>query len=999
MKYASLFGPRVRLAVLGALVVAIAISVTMLGGASPVVAQTDENTGPGGVSAAHVDEAVDVDAGWHSFSVFGGAVVPFTYPNRFTYTSQPGVWTTVKVTDAFCKGDEFEAFDGATSLGVTNPVQNEFEDCTGQGDPDAAFDDPLFSSGKFGPLPPGHHDIRVDITARWFEGAGVFIRVDSIQTDHYKCYAVQEIEGDQRDDVVMLIDQFGQETVLVKQPRNLCNPAHKWHRFGPEGSHEARILNPRDHLKLYEIEDLSDQPHPERRVIVTNQFGRKRLKVGDPVLLAVPSLKFHDDPPTHAPILSDIEIVPIHTAIFSDLVVVGTGASGNGESDGDVTSSAVVPIGVGAGWSATTAVPPAFFWSGGVPTPADDSYTYTSPTWTSVRVTDDFLKGDQFRVTDGATLLGDTSLVAVDAGSPEVGPDAAFADPTYSSGTFGPLPPGTHTINIEVLAGSFGAGRGYIRVDKVPPGPADHYKCYNVEGDPVNETVRLRDQFHVEPFVQVREPVLLCTPAEKWHKTDEGDGIDRIGIDAASDDGGNGGTGAEVSASAVVPIALGSGWSATGAVPPAFFWSGGAGATTSDSFTYTTAAWTMVRITDDFCRGDRFGIDDTGNILGQTSLVPVGPCPDDVAPLGVGPDAAFANPAYSSGAFGPLPPGTHTIGITATVSPFGGGRGYIRVDRAPHTPVRNPDDHLVCYNIPQDQFQTQVETENQFGREKLQVMFSELLCVPSWKTLPREKDILQATRAYVKLSGVPGLSASQWVQFKGPTTIDVDIDPLTGGTELSAGGLDYVETEIVAMQLTSVTPAALAGLLEISLRPVDALHPERSTGRITEEGNATPGILDLDPFGSRGCAISTFDMYFQIKTPLGLLHTHTAHRISSRICHKPPKDALYIRSSALPAADLFTETEAFAGVQIVDGRHFPHELRCLGRLPTIVGDPNANVINGTPGNDVIDGRGGDDIICGGRGDDILKGRDGDDKLLGGRGNDRMYGQNDNDQRN
>ncbi|MFC2068421.1 hypothetical protein ACFLTP_05390 [Chloroflexota bacterium] len=136
-------------------------------------------------------------------------------------------------------------------------------------------------------------------------------------------------------------------------------------------------------------------------------------------------------------------------------------AGNNGEITSDVNDP---PIVIGADWSATTTVPPAFLWSGTIPvTSSSGPFTFTSTGVVRVDVTDDFQKGDQFNVYDNAGFVGTTSLVAVDATSLEVGPEVAFNDATYSSGSF-ILGPGDHSIDIEVIGASFTIGRGYIRV-------------------------------------------------------------------------------------------------------------------------------------------------------------------------------------------------------------------------------------------------------------------------------------------------------------------------------------------------------------------------------------------------------------------------------------------------------------------------------------------------------------------------------------------------------
>ena len=143
-----------------------------------------------------------------------------------------------------------------------------------------------------------------------------------------------------------------------------------------------------------------------------------------------------------------------------------TGYAGAADPNGwlDKGSLDDPPIGVDAGWSATIDTPPAFFWSGGVGSYNNEGpFTFNGATYVVVKVTDDFLKGDQFTIYDGGGAIGSTSAVSQDPNSPEVGPDAAYADPTYSSGDFC-LGPGAHSITIQTIAG-YGSGRGYLRVD------------------------------------------------------------------------------------------------------------------------------------------------------------------------------------------------------------------------------------------------------------------------------------------------------------------------------------------------------------------------------------------------------------------------------------------------------------------------------------------------------------------------------------------------------
>jgi hypothetical protein len=77
----------------------------------------------------------------------------------FSVTGPKTLW----VTDTDCTGDQFEVFDGATSLGKTSPVTNV---CTcpsdKKGDPNAAWADSRYSKRTYC-LGPGAHTIRIKV--------------------------------------------------------------------------------------------------------------------------------------------------------------------------------------------------------------------------------------------------------------------------------------------------------------------------------------------------------------------------------------------------------------------------------------------------------------------------------------------------------------------------------------------------------------------------------------------------------------------------------------------------------------------------------------------------------------------------------------------------------------------------------------------------------------------------------------------------------------------
>jgi hypothetical protein len=75
-------------------------------------------------------------------------------------------------------------------------------------------------------------------------------------------------------------------------------------------------------------------------------------------------------------------------------------------------------------------------------------------------------------------------------------------------------------------------------------------------------------------------------------------------------------------------------------------------------------------------------------------------------------------------------------------------------------------------------------------------------------------------------------------------------------------------------------------------------------------------------------------------------------------------------------------------------------IRCGGRLATMLGTPGVDSINGTGatdvivalgGNDLVEAGAGKDIVCGGAGNDRIFGEAGDDTLFGDGGRDKLFG--------
>ena len=81
-------------------------------------------------------------------------------------------------------------------------------------------------------------------------------------------------------------------------------------------------------------------------------------------------------------------------------------------------------------------------------------------------------------------------------------------------------------------------------------------------------------------------------------------------------------------------------------------------------------------VTDAFLAGDRFEVFDFGLSIGLTSL------PSGSADCGDDPVPCLSTPGVSNGSF-VLTSGNHSLTITPTLSPDGGGAGYLRVDAVP----------------------------------------------------------------------------------------------------------------------------------------------------------------------------------------------------------------------------------------------------------------------------------------------------------------------------
>jgi len=142
-------------------------------------------------------------------------------------------------------------------------------------------------------------------------------------------------------------------------------------------------------------------------------------------------------------------------------------ASGNGLPALQQRQPEDTPIYVDAGWSCTESSPPAFYWGeDGRIFSYSGPFTFYTPVPVVVKVTDAFWAGDQFKLYDNGTAIGQTPFVPPNTNLGECDPDVAYSMPQYSHGAF-LLGAGDHSIDIDVFVNPFGSGEAYIRVDTV----------------------------------------------------------------------------------------------------------------------------------------------------------------------------------------------------------------------------------------------------------------------------------------------------------------------------------------------------------------------------------------------------------------------------------------------------------------------------------------------------------------------------------------------------
>ena len=120
------------------------------------------------------------------------------------------------------------------------------------------------------------------------------------QLEHFQCYAIRKREFRARN--VTLADQFGSAQVRVRRHAELCNPARK--RREP-------FRNRKAHLQCYVV-----KRRDRKQVAIRNQFGSQRLRTTAARRLCVPSLKFRRNPPKNVTLTDHFQCYDVKRASF-----------------------------------------------------------------------------------------------------------------------------------------------------------------------------------------------------------------------------------------------------------------------------------------------------------------------------------------------------------------------------------------------------------------------------------------------------------------------------------------------------------------------------------------------------------------------------------------------------------------------------------------------------------------------------------------------------------
>src|SRR5205807_4519226 len=118
------------------------------------------------------------------------------------------------------------------------------------------------------------------------------------------------------------------------------------------------------------------------------------------------------------------------------------------------------------------------------------------------------------------------------------------------------------------------------------------------------------------------------------------------------------------------------------------------------------------------------------------------------------------------------------------------------------------------------------------------------------------------------------------IPLSGPTVVQVMIGPGGLASDTDGNGLHDVATIMTQLNLNGLCSM---GPVQVTLDPA---HP--TVGKIEEQYNNTPGILDIPPFTAAGSATSFFDVFVDITLDRQIVYPATPLHLQTLITHNPP---------------------------------------------------------------------------------------------------------------
>lgn len=392
-----------------------------------------------------------------------------------------------------------------------------------------------------------------------------FVTTQGAVLDHFKCYwfhhpAYSPQSSYHVGESLELKDQFGTVQAVVEYAEYFCNPAAKTY----EGV-VTEISNPDHHLTLYGITGVTNQKWV---VDVDNQFGEQKLHVSGPVKLAVPTTKEgHDEPEgldhfllyattgpnlnvvveledqfdlepeivvlrpvyfanpvqkTHAGVVTEVKNAQAHL-VFYEIIEDETF-----QADVDIVNqfhAVTVSMPQGAARYINLLAVPSDKTSFGPPPPLDHFKFYEvngGPDADVVlpKVKDQFYTGVEEVEVNSLLYFGNPVAKTHDGVLTSIG------DSDHHLSLYGITTPTIQSWVVEVdnqfgeqeltVSGPVMLAAPTQKEGHGPPWWLDHFLLYKViDGEDMQITVEMEDQWHIESDVEILRPVYFANPAGK----------------------------------------------------------------------------------------------------------------------------------------------------------------------------------------------------------------------------------------------------------------------------------------------------------------------------------------------------------------------------------------------------------------------------------------------------------------------------------------------------